>query len=508
LPGKRAAVAYSLVSPHRTLTTRDRPTQVLLVIDTSLSMGDAGRKAAAELSTALLADAPASAEIGVITFNRKARLLGGKLVLNSAANRQSLLKELGRVPLGNGSDLAETVQLVDSTLTGGKGPARVIIISDAMAPLAQTPASTASLASTGLLRRARIAHVTLIPGGAPLPQTETVAAGGLVHESRGRMTAVRHLEVASRKHQLWNELWSPPPLRDLELSQHESLLADQPTKLASGSGVFAVGFFRGKPPRTLGATGVLGKEEVTIKASRRRDLGRSIMPLLLAPIQVLPDGFDDLSLRLLAEKHKVVTRRTALWAPYPGDKFARARLAMAKKFGTQTFRRLPPAVERGETYATYKFAAPRPAPSSPPLAQVTQPTGTLDRDIVKRLMRTYVVPKVHGCYRQSLVPAKNLRGALTVVVELARGEVQAARIEGALHGSTDWAAKVEQCALDAAYSIRVPTVRLGSTFEAVSLVRYPLNFKIVDSRGKVIEGKRTENDVDADNPLDGLDTGD
>jgi hypothetical protein len=131
--------------------------------------------------------------------------------------------------------------------------------------------------------------------------------------------------------------------------------------------------------------------------------------------------------------------------------------------------------------------------------------GSLDKSIIRRLMRTYVVPKVHGCYRRALLPAKDLRGQLTVVVELARGEVQSAHIKGSLGGNSDWAARVEQCALDAAYSIRVP-ITIGSS--AVSLARYPLNFKIVDSRGRVIEGKRTEKDVDADNPIDGIDVED
>ena len=95
------------------------------------------------------------------------------------------------------------------------------------------------------------------------------------------------------------------------------------------------------------------------------------------------------------------------------------------------------------------------------------------------------------------------RGSFTVVVEMARGEVTDARVEGSLSGASRWAAKVEACALDAAYSIRVPRVIRGSGPDTVHVARYPLTFRIVDSRGRVVEG-REKKVHGTEDPLDGL----
>lgn len=502
LPGGRSALAYWLWTPKSSSKSADTPKRILLVVDVSRSMGESGRRAAEEIAGSILDHAPVSTGIDAILFDRDARFVLGEFAPNQADAQTAIRRAIIGAPLANGSDLGAALELVNRRLRGKAGDAMVIFVSDAMTPAELAPADAAAMLHSDVLADARFAHIAMVPEGAPVPERAAIAVSGLTHENRGRLLSIRPSEVGRLAPTLWKELLSPPPLQSIEVEGGDDIVAEHPDKLAPEADAFAVGFARRPSSRKLGLRALFGDRAVELRSRYRADLERVVLPLLLSSMQALPGDFDDLGLGELAKRAGVVTWKTALWAPAPGDAFAKARLEMARKWGIEQFRRLPPAVEREEELRRYEFLAPPPLDEPPPSRTLGRATGTLDRSIVERLMRTHVVPKVHGCYRQALVPAKDLRGTFTIVVEMARGEVSSARIEGSLKGNATWAAKIEACALDAAYSIRVPTVQQGDSLETISVARYPLTFKIVDAQGRVVEGVPTE--IDTSDPLEGL----
>jgi hypothetical protein len=194
-----------------------------------------------------------------------------------------------------------------------------------------------------------------------------------------------------------------------------------------------------------------------------------------------------------------------LVVPNTKDRFARERMKMGRQFGIDQFRHLAPLnVGGSRRFVPFIFAsaARRTTPRSQQQRQ--RPTGELDASIVQRLVRTYVVPKARQCYQRALRSNHTLSGALTLEVELARGEVQTVSIRGSLTGQKPPGA-VEQCVEEAAYAIQVPRVAQGSDVESVGVAKYPLTFRVVDKKGEVSGGRRTSKDhFNPDDPLDGL----
>jgi hypothetical protein len=99
--------------------------------------------------------------------------------------------------------------------------------------------------------------------------------------------------------------------------------------------------------------------------------------------------------------------------------------------------------------------------------------------------------------------APRLAGTVVIELEMARGEVQHARVAS----STAASPLLGECLLDAAYATPVPKVALGDTSEAIVVARYPLRF---ESRDQSIDVRATDDKagtraVDPDDPLGGLD---
>jgi hypothetical protein len=165
--------------------------------------------------------------------------------------------------------------------------------------------------------------------------------------------------------------------------------------------------------------------------------------------------------------------------------------------------RVPPQPERAHDYG---FRALSTEPASPH-SYYEEPeygeTGELDSAIIKRLITTYVVPKAKICYEKALRKKSGLSGSLTVVVEIARGEVQFATVDR----STFPGSKLEACVTDAGYSIQVPRVALGDDEESIGVARYPLTFRQTNGKTDIETGADDDGKVppiDVNDPLGGL----
>jgi hypothetical protein len=106
--------------------------------------------------------------------------------------------------------------------------------------------------------------------------------------------------------------------------------------------------------------------------------------------------------------------------------------------------------------------------------------GRLDRTIVGRMLEREVLPRARACYRDALRRDDGLAGHVVLALEMARGEVHAARVTSLDVGDEPFRA----CLRDAAYGMSVPTVA-NARAERRFVVRYALTLWRLRGRPEV-----------------------
>ena len=513
------ALGLAVLTPPPSGPPAIAPERLLLVIDVSRSLGAAGLEAAATLADALLAAAPAGTRVEAILFDHAARPLFGGFRANDRDARKALADALRPGDMDNGSDLGAALDAARAVLRqqpaqvrpaqgferGVRAPTLVAILSDGMLPLDLTARRALDRVGHDVLPEIEIFAATLVPDEAPVPDTRDGVLPALAGKTQGRAVAVRFGESAARARTLAAELARPAPLTDVSVEVGDAILErmDVPRTIAPGQGVIAVGLYRGPAPRALALTGQQGGVALRLPARRDAALGREGLALALAGVRPddlladpLPAGRSpadegrvpsaeslDQARRLLvatARRAPAVTPYSTLVALDAGDRFARDRLALARAWGAAVFFRLPPPPEREPGYALPAFAW-RALPETDTGTRRHRPTGQLDRGIIARLLKRHLAPRARACYEDALRRDPALAGSLTVVLEMARGEVQHAEVVR----STFPATGMEACVARAAYAIQVPRVTLGDDTEIVGVARYPLTFRKSRKGGEV-----------------------
>lgn len=513
--------------------------RVLLVLDVSRSLDRAGLAASTTVVDALLGAMPANTRVEAVLFDRSARRLFGRFRANDAEARKAVTQALRPDQLENGSDLGAALETARTILKsesldaapqegferGARASTLMVVVSDGMVPLELTPRRALDRLGAELLQDVSVASVVLVPDEAPVPETREGALSILARKSSGRVMAVRFGEAQARATALAAALGRPVLLSEVDLETGGAALSgiELPSTIEPGHGVIAVGLYRGAAPATVTLTGLVQGQPVRLAAQRDAALGRAALPLAMGRAQLesfLPDGafatgsgnpdgatMSAAQRRLVASVRKAgtVTRHTSLVALDAADRFARDRASMARTWGASVFFRLPPPPERSGEHAFRRFERRVPpdrhAADTPP-----RRTGQLDREIVQRLLESHVKPMARSCYEEALRREPGLAGTMTVVLELGRGEVQFADVQG----STLQHAGVEACVARAAYAIPVPRVALGDDPEVISVVRYPLELRKRQKSGEVRSRSEDEEPalrelLNSSDPLDGLD---
>jgi hypothetical protein len=526
---RRGAYALTVLAPATTGAASSGYERVVLVVDVSRSLGPTGLAAAKSLADALLAAAPPAARLEAIVFDRKARRMMGGLSDDRTAVRKRLSAALAPARAENGSDLGDALSEVASLLRkagststtplgniarGTADSTLIVIFTDGVLPLDLDEVQAVSRIGNIALNEAHVSSVVIVPDPAPLPDVSTGALGELARRTGGRVLAIRHGEAGARAAGLWTEISRPAPVSAIEVDWRGATVTGQanlPDQLESGEGRIVFGWYHGARPPAPSVRGEMGGRPFAARARRASTAAsRAAMPLTTVSRpadEVLPtvkgvkredkeaerDAF-------VAAAHRagVATRHTSLVVLDSKDGFARDRLAFARKWGTSQYRRFPPPAERALGEVKAPDARPtigRSAPTNP------RRTGELDQRLIERLMKHHVVPRARACYDRALRRDANLSGAITIELEMIRGEVQDARI--ARTNITDSA--MTACLLDAAFATPVPQVALGDTSEVVVVARYPLRFKKTRTSSDVSAGSDPGAPTDPNDPLGGID---
>ena len=131
--------------------------QVVFVLDTSYSMGEAGVKAQLDL-VAAYATHLADAEIEIVTFRRRAaRAFDAFVPAKQLDAAIATATKRGAFSLGNGSHLDEGARLASTILADRKGPRRVVLATDELVRMSLT--STIAVAAFQNLSPDTIVHV-------------------------------------------------------------------------------------------------------------------------------------------------------------------------------------------------------------------------------------------------------------------------------------------------------------------------------------------------------------
>lgn len=522
------AYALALMSPSSVDSHPSAYERIILLVDTSRSLGRSGIAATRVLTDALLDSATPTAQIDAIRFDRRAHAIVGRLTANRSEVKKGLTSALSSAGNDNGTDLGAALDEVASLLQqagptaaspvgrvprGATDSTLVVIITDSVLPLGLDGAQALSRVGSIALNEARIASIVLVPDQAPLPDPYEGPLGELARRTGGRIVTVRHGEASTRAAGLWSAIAQPAPLRELEVQwQGVSVTgeSEMPAQLEPGEGAVLFGWYRGMRPNVLTVRGDLRGREVSVRTRKASALtARTVLALALMnrpPEELLSptaaargDSAESAQRALLSAASRVglATQVSSLVILDTSDAFARDRLALARKWGPSQYRRFPPPAEKAVGEREALDVRPAIGRSAPP---AFRRTGELDRGIIERLMKHYVVPRARACYDRALRRDPDLTGAVTIELEMVRGEVQDARISR----TTISDAILTECLLDAAFATPVPQVALGDTSEVVVVARYPLRLRRIQKRPEVSPGVDSR-PSDPNDPLGGID---
>lgn len=402
------------------------PDHVVLLLDSSRSGSSATPKEAGRVFGELLDSLPKGATFDAVRFARDASPL-----LASESNgvgdkeaRDELSKALRQVQPEQGTDLRAALASVGERLSvrGAKRPL-VVIVTDGMLPPSVPSDAVADALSSTLGKQARPELLFVVDdpllNARGLPADHSVASLAADLGARLSLETLANLDAEGAR----SLLSAPKVLGDLTLGLPDNLVLDDalPTGLVSGDFVVLEGRYYGRAPSKISVRGRLGRAKISTSfAAKRR-----------------PKAAEVLVASATAEDHEQAVGEGLVlpsWYTPSMRRIAAMNLTQASRTGWQA-------------------------------------TGQLDSAIVHRQLRTRVLPRARACYNRALTRNQILSGEASLVMEMGKGEVMMAGVEGVELNFDD--PKLVDCLEAAAWSMDVPA---GNLDAQVYEVRYPLVF--------------------------------
>ncbi len=458
--------------------------RALFVVDTSSSnASEAARDAMAALVDGVIGGLRADAEVQAVLFDRTARTALAQFTAATTETRATLKAAIADATGQAGTDLVGALAAAHDLLDG-RFDTLVVIVTDGVLP---TDADARTL-EAAIDSAAAISAVLVGPDELAPPDPAASALAELAASHGGRVVAARYGEAAARASTVASEIGAG---EDWPISIGNSGVAlAPPDTIAPGSGWIGFGWYRGDAPDAL--TVVAGDVELTAKKAKKGAVPRigalaiagGVRPLLDEDVDV------DRAMAKLERKLGVVGVHTAIVAVDREDELAAARLDLAARGGT--FSRIPPPPEA-------ELEVPEPE-----LSAVTDPGARYHMDTEGRIRNDLIgpqlLPAAHACFDAARALGAAPTGTVTLEIEVARGEVIAARAQSI------GAPELVACLREAAYTLTVPSYTFDDAPDVIYLIRYPVSFA---TKGAVAIGDDTGLDpIDlgdaVDQPLGGL----
>lgn len=424
-------------------TAPPRPDHVVLAVDRSLSTSSLLQGQTHRMFTSVLDGLPAGATFDALGFARTVTPLveterGQAPRASDSAARATLQRALDANEREPGTDLvAALVTAVERSQAQKAKRPMIVVVTDGMLPVSLDAEQVSRAFDRAVGRRGRRPDVLFVVDDPLLvrsgldpahPMARIAAALG----ARISLEAVGQLQGRADA----DLLSAPRVMGKLELPMPEGMVLEQPppSGLVAGSFVLLTGHYVGKPAASLEIKGELGGEGVT---SRLRANEQERRPQALAavvggaPDEAVSEGFV-----------------RPPWYESEDQRTAELGIAQAGRGG----------VER---------------------------KGFLDRKIFRHYLTTRVLPRARVCYNHSLVRDPVQAGRAVLHVEVAKGEVMLASIDGVELRSSD--EKLVACLGEAAWELDIPA---GELDDKVYVLRYPLRL-VPPEEGKpadVVEG--------------------
>lgn len=431
----------------------------------------------------------------------------GRLQAAERSVRSAISLAISSAPRNNGSDLEGALKVAGQVLAqaprGKPKRTLIVIITDNMQPTQLAADDALRSLGKAALAESKVLAAVLVPDNQPLPDLQDSAVFGMASRAQGRTLSLRHGDVQGL--QVLKALGRPAPLDtvEVEFDRGTWVGADFLGSIPAGTNAIALGYYEGGFPKQVKVVGLQDGKRITLKAvpmSKAKALPFARMVLADSTIDSFPGDTDPKTNKVAFQKAAttfgVITEASAGVAVFDNDGFGQDRLKLAKRWGGAYYRRLAPAPELASQTRFEAFRLRKRSPAA------RQKTGQLDPEIIARRIKAHVIPPGRGCYNRLLRSNQQATGALTLHIEVARGEVQFVKALAV----TPELEPISACVVDAAYGMPIPKVGQGADPELINIALYPLRFRPQSKgKGNIKQGRFRElRAEDFTDPLFGL----
>jgi hypothetical protein len=462
--------------------------RALIVVDSSRSMQLLGRHPV-DVVHAIGAALPKGTEIEGILYDRVPRRVFGTWQPANVTSLDALESAIVKQPAVNGSDAAAALALAHDLVVADatRGQTMVIVVTDGV--FGGIPDSALAHAMQAHAAELDVHAIVLDPGHLTSPNA--VALRAPVDLYGGTYVEVRADELAGALAGV--DAWLRPSWLGLQLHGIDATIPDL---LLAGSGVTVLGLTR-TPTATITLSGhgdpaftVAARAVPATPVAARAVPATPVAQLVLAGTSegqlVHPHTNDPTPGELVTAAHTLVRLRAA--HPTVDADHALAVLASVGKVA-KTRRAM---VAGGGPYTRMVAIDDPPLPlDMHPAQSWTMTASMIDKVVLERLFRDQLKPYAFACYQRALGKAPSLGGQVTFTLDIGRGEVTRASVNGLGNEAFD------ACLVDAAYSLTLALPNADVDGDDRTIAHYPLTFSVHDRRPTVFAG-----DADSDSPLD------
>ncbi len=461
----RTARAITVLAPPARARGHGR---ALLLVDGSRSMELVGRHNVTRLIHAIAATLPPDDRLEAIVFDRTPVRVLGDFQSNTAATLQAIDDALDKHTAGNGTDPVAAAALARKVLGDISDQPMVVTITDGA--FGDVPSSALVAAFDSKPDDLHVQAIVLDPGRMHATAADVLHAPAIMYGGAFVEVEVERLDQALAA----VESWLRPAWHELKLT---GTAGEVPDELFAGAGAVAFEIERGGSREVKLAAGSGRK----VKLSARAAPSAPIAQLALAPASLseLDDNIDT------AEKLRA---RLTLAHPAADSEHA---LAVLSQVGRVAGSRRAMVAGGGPYIRTLATEDPT-FPPDIVIGRATAIGGSaIDREILERMLRLQLQPKAYSCYERALAHDAKLAGTATFHLDIGRGEVTRASIDGLGNAAFD------ACLLDAAYGLAPPLPNPDFNVDDRTLANYPITFAVHEDHPHIVAG-----DADSSSPLD------